>query len=135
MPRLIDPEGPPTIVVFGCGVIGLTTAIKLLEDQHAANSIRSPDEAPRRQPAFAVHIIASQFPSDFDSTDSDLNPEYASVCAGAHHLSFAPDDVTDRGHVQETRAKREKRWDQESESPSDLRLECILIMPCMTEDI
>ncbi|KAI5124358.1 hypothetical protein M0805_008965 [Coniferiporia weirii] len=58
----------PTVVV-GCGVVGLTTAIRLLE---------SGDHP-------LVHILADRFPLD------PLDPGYASSAAGAHHLSFAAD--------------------------------------------
>lgn len=60
------------ILVLGAGVIGLTTALRLLE----ANPTR------------AVHIMADHWPSD------PLSPRYASSIAGAHHLSFADDNDT-----------------------------------------
>lgn len=61
-------DPPPPIVVLGCGVIGLTSALTLLRSS--------------KQP---VHIIADHFPPD------PLSPYYASTAAGAHHLSFADD--------------------------------------------
>ncbi|THH04724.1 hypothetical protein EW145_g5305 [Phellinidium pouzarii] len=66
----------PTTIVVGCGVVGLTTAIRLLESDDR----------------FLVHILAEHFPLD------PLDPEYASSAAGAHHLSFAADqDFRQRG--------------------------------------
>jgi glycine/D-amino acid oxidase-like deaminating enzyme len=61
----------PPIVVVGAGIIGLTTAIRLLQSP----SFTSP-----------VYILASHFPSN------PLHPAYASTAAGAHHLSFADDE-------------------------------------------
>lgn len=55
--------------VLGCGIIGLTTAIRLVES----------GKHPR------VHILADHLPLD------ELDPQYASSAAGAHHLSFASD--------------------------------------------
>nr|BAD13387.1 D-aspartate oxidase [Vanrija humicola] len=62
---------PPSdpIIVLGAGVIGLTTAVRLLEAHLGAN----------------VHILADHWPSDA------LDAQYASTIAGAHHLSFADD--------------------------------------------
>lgn len=57
-----------TIVVVGAGVIGLTTAIRLIEA------------------GYHVVIVAKDLPGDA------LTPMYASTAAGAHHLSFAADD-------------------------------------------
>ncbi|CED82248.1 d-aspartate oxidase [Phaffia rhodozyma] len=59
------------IVVLGCGIIGLTTAIRLIESQLNPNK--------------NVHILADHLPSDV------LSAYYASTAAGAHHLSFADD--------------------------------------------
>jgi len=59
---------PRPIVVLGAGIIGLTTATRLLEAGHDN-----------------VHILASHLPSD------PLDARYASTIAGAHHLSFADD--------------------------------------------
>lgn len=70
-------------IVLGSGVIGLTTAITILE----------------ADPIHPVHIIASRLPDD------PSHPEYASACAGAHHLSFAADDD-----------ERQARWDRRSKS-------------------
>ena len=72
-------------IIIGSGIIGLTTAIRLLETQ----------------PNKEVHIIASRLPTDDNLTK---DPEYASACAGAHHLSFAADDD-----------ERQARWDRRSE--------------------
>lgn len=63
--------GPGPIVVLGAGVIGLTTAIRILE---------SPASDGRE-----VHVVAGHLPSDA------LDAMYASGIAGAHHLSFADD--------------------------------------------
>ena len=62
------PSSRPTVVI-GCGVIGLTTAIRLIESGEHSQ----------------VHILAKHLPLD------PLDPEYASSAAGAHHLSFAAD--------------------------------------------
>jgi glycine/D-amino acid oxidase-like deaminating enzyme len=78
-------------IIIGSGVIGLTTAIRLLESQ-SPNSNKE------------IHIIASRLPTDENLTK---DPEYASACAGAHHLSFAADDD-----------ERQARWDRRSESSS-----------------
>ncbi|KAL1706216.1 hypothetical protein EV121DRAFT_257539 [Schizophyllum commune] len=59
---------PPHIVVCGSGIIGLTTAIRLLET------------------GYRVTVIAKDLPGD------PLHPTYASSAAGAHHLSFADDE-------------------------------------------
>lgn len=77
--------GPGPIVVLGAGVIGLTTAIRILE---------SPALKGRE-----VHVVAGHLPSD------DLDANYASGIAGAHHLSFADDNDL-----------RQRRWDMASES-------------------
>lgn len=77
-------SGPGPIVVLGAGVIGLTTAIRILE---------SPISEGRE-----VHVVAGHLPSD------DLDPNYASGIAGAHHLSFADDNDM-----------RQRRWDMASE--------------------
>ena len=65
--NLKDPEAR-SIVVCGAGIIGLTTSVRLLEAGYAAT------------------IVASHLPGD------PLSIYYASAAAGAHHLSFAPDD-------------------------------------------
>lgn len=75
------------IVVLGAGVIGLTTAVRLLESA----SVRS-----RGTP---VHILADHLPND------PLDAKYASTIAGAHHLSFADDDDL-----------RQRTWDRTSGS-------------------
>ena len=59
---------PPHIVVCGSGIIGLTTAIRLLET------------------GYHVTVVAKDLPGD------PLHPTYASSAAGAHHLSFADDE-------------------------------------------
>ncbi|KAG6819785.1 hypothetical protein H0H93_008700 [Arthromyces matolae] len=63
-----DNDKPPTIIVCGFGIIGLTVSIRLLEA------------------GFSVKAVASHLPGD------PLSPYYASSAAGAHHLSFAADD-------------------------------------------
>ena len=80
-------------IIIGSGIIGLTTAIRLLESQYP-NSNKE------------VIIIASRLPTDENLTK---DPEYASACAGAHHLSFAADDD-----------ERQARWDRRSESGCSL---------------
>ncbi|KAH8080007.1 hypothetical protein HD553DRAFT_318120 [Filobasidium floriforme] len=72
-------------IIIGSGIIGLTTAIRILESQ-SPNSNKE------------VFIIASRLPTDENLTK---DPEYASACAGAHHLSFAADDD-----------ERQARWDR-----------------------
>ncbi|OCF35693.1 D-aspartate oxidase [Kwoniella heveanensis BCC8398] len=71
------------IIVLGAGIIGLTTAVRILE---------SPLYHQHHHP---VHIIADHLPND------PLDPKYASTIAGAHHLSFADDDD-----------ERQRRWDR-----------------------
>lgn len=56
------------IYVLGCGIVGLTSALRLQ------------DSAKLGAP---IHIIARHLPGD------PLTPSYASTAAGAHHLSFA----------------------------------------------
>jgi D-amino-acid oxidase len=68
-------------ITIGSGIIGLTTAIRLLQSQ----------------PNIPAHIIAERLPGD------PIHPEYASTCAGAHHLSFAADGD-----------ERQSRWDRRS---------------------
>ncbi|WVQ81388.1 hypothetical protein IAT38_003512 [Cryptococcus sp. DSM 104549] len=72
------------IIILGAGIIGLTTAIRLLE------SPLYRDVNPRPP----VHIIADHLPND------PLDAKYASTIAGAHHLSFADDGD-----------ERQRRWD------------------------
>ncbi|WWC70501.1 uncharacterized protein I206_104452 [Kwoniella pini CBS 10737] len=67
------------IVIIGAGIIGLTTAVRLVESEGFDSS-----EHP-------VHILADHLPND------PLDAYYASTIAGAHHLSFAADeDVNQR---------------------------------------
>jgi D-amino-acid oxidase len=77
---------PAPIIVLGAGIIGLTTAVRLLE-----SSLHQVDGHP-------VHIIAAHLPND------PLDARYASTAAGAHHLSFA--DNLD---------ERQRAWDRNSE--------------------
>ena len=84
---------PTRIVVLGCGVIGLTTAVRLLES-FVASSTSGKSSRP-----IEVHIVADHFPDD------PLDARYASTAAGAHHLSFADDGD-----------HRQRRWDSRSES-------------------
>ncbi|BEI79947.1 hypothetical protein CcaverHIS002_0104760 [Cutaneotrichosporon cavernicola] len=92
---------PPTeqrpLLILGAGVIGLTTAVRLLE---------SPSSAGRK-----VHIIA-----DHHSTDG-LDARYASSIAGAHHLSFA-DDADKRQRRWDMRTFRVlyEEWRKEGEA-------------------
>jgi D-amino-acid oxidase len=78
---------PAPIVILGAGVIGLTSAVRLLESE------------PVRTRRIPVHILASHLPND------PLDAQYASTIAGAHHLSFADDADT-----------RQARADRRSES-------------------
>jgi glycine/D-amino acid oxidase-like deaminating enzyme len=75
------------IVVVGAGVIGLTTAIRLLQSH------------------YPVLILASHLPTD------PLLPTYASSAAGAHHLSFA-DDKDERQQMLDRRTF-DVMWEEE----------------------
>ena len=75
------------IVVLGAGVIGLTTAVRLLESPLCT------------QDGHPVHILADHLPDD------PLDAYYASTIAGAHHLSFADDADL-----------RQRKWDRRSAS-------------------
>lgn len=77
------------IVVVGAGIIGLTTAVRILQS-----------EAVQRSGA-KVHVIAGHLPND------PLDARYASTIAGAHHLSFADDNDV-----------RQSTWDKKSEPPN-----------------
>ncbi|XAO25041.1 hypothetical protein I312_103850 [Cryptococcus bacillisporus CA1280] len=70
------------IVIIGAGIIGLTTAVCLLES-HYYKQHRPP-----------IHIIADHLPND------PLDAKYASTIAGAHHMSFADDGD-----------ERQRKWD------------------------
>ncbi|GAA5957366.1 hypothetical protein JCM3765_000437 [Sporobolomyces pararoseus] len=59
-------SSPSPVIVIGAGCIGLTTAIEILKT------------------GLPVLLLAHHFPSDLDA-------EYSSTAAGAHHLSFADD--------------------------------------------
>lgn len=74
------------IVVIGAGIIGLTTAVRLLESPEVRDS------------KIPVHVLADHLPHD------PLDARYASTIAGAHHLSFADDDDA-----------RQTKWDKRSE--------------------
>ena len=65
---IMVPEEARSIMVCGAGIIGLTTSVRLLEA------------------GYSVTIVASNLPGD------PLSIHYTSAAAGAHHLSFAPDD-------------------------------------------
>jgi hypothetical protein len=88
-PSSSPPDAADTrpIVVLGAGVIGLTTAVRLLE----SDSVRGR--------GIPVHILADHLPDD------PLDAKYASTIAGAHHLSFADDDDL-----------RQRTWDRTSAS-------------------
>lgn len=75
------------IVILGAGIIGLTTAVRLLESQ----LIQS-----RNIP---IHVIADHLPND------PLDARYASTVAGAHHLSFADD-----GDARQIRADKRSEY-------------------------
>jgi D-amino-acid oxidase len=62
----------PAIVVLGAGIIGLTTALCLVQSPLGTTHI--------------IHVLADHWPDD------PVDPKYASGIAGAHHLSFADDD-------------------------------------------
>lgn len=82
------------IVVLGAGIIGLTSAVRILEAGSTA----------------PVHIIADHFPTD------PLDAKYASTIAGAHHLSFADDnDHRQRRWDQRTFAVMHEEWKKEGE--------------------
>ncbi|KAF9566534.1 D-aspartate oxidase [Agrocybe pediades] len=61
------------ITVLGAGIIGLTTALKF-----------------QKHGGYQVTILAEHFPTDGKSV------KYASLSAGAHHVSIAEDDVKQR---------------------------------------
>ncbi|KAI9062226.1 D-amino-acid oxidase [Trametes sanguinea] len=61
---------PKNIVVIGAGVVGLTTAVKIQEQQ-----------------GYRVTIIAETFPTDPKTI------KYTSLWAGAHHVSHAAEDA------------------------------------------
>ncbi|KJA26857.1 hypothetical protein HYPSUDRAFT_180414 [Hypholoma sublateritium FD-334 SS-4] len=66
-------SNPKNIVVLGAGVIGLTTALKIQEEE-----------------GYNVTILAEQFPTDPKTV------KYASLSAGAHHVSVAGADPAQR---------------------------------------
>ncbi len=82
MSSIVEMTNERPIIVLGAGVIGLTTAIRLLKSKQAKHPI---------------HIVADHWPED------GLDPRYASLAAGAHHLSFAADDDL-----------RQRKWDRKS---------------------
>ncbi|KAK6910406.1 D-aspartate oxidase [Kwoniella mangroviensis CBS 10435] len=91
------PDAKP-IVVIGAGVIGLTTAVRLIE---------SPLYATSKHP---IHILANHLPND------PLDPYYASTIAGAHHLSFADDhDTRQRMYDTRTFQVMYDEWKKEGE--------------------
>lgn len=76
----------PHIVVVGSGVIGLSTAVSLLDSPLPMN----------------VTLVSSHFPTDKDNR-AVAPAEYASVWAGAHHVSSPS-------------SERELKWDKETMS-------------------
>ncbi|WVW79502.1 hypothetical protein I302_101471 [Kwoniella bestiolae CBS 10118] len=100
-----DLNSPRPIVVLGAGIIGLTTAIRLLE---------TPLYQEKHHP---VHIIADHLPDD------PLDPRYASTIAGAHHLSFADDgDERQRRWDRRTFKVMYDEWAREGESTGLMRI-------------
>lgn len=78
---------PKPIVIIGAGIIGLSTAVRVLQSRTV------------QKQGIPVHVIADHLPAD------PLDPMYASTIAGAHHLSFADDGDA-----------RQRRWDSASAS-------------------
>jgi len=78
---------PRPIVIIGAGIIGLSTAVRVLQSRTV------------QKQGIPVHVIADHLPAD------PLDPMYASTIAGAHHLSFADDGDA-----------RQRRWDSASAS-------------------
>ncbi|THH09578.1 hypothetical protein EW145_g1927 [Phellinidium pouzarii] len=68
----------PSVIVLGAGVVGLSTALKIQEVGHS------------------VTIIAENFPDDPKTI------RYTSHWAGAHHVSFAAEDVRQQKIDRET---------------------------------
>ncbi|OCF32501.1 hypothetical protein I316_05929 [Kwoniella heveanensis BCC8398] len=94
---MLEPQLRP-IVIIGAGVIGLTTAVRLVESSLYAES---------KHP---IHILANHLPSD------PLDPKYASTIAGAHHLSFADDnDLRQRKWDSRTFQVMHDEWKREGE--------------------
>ncbi|WWC61551.1 uncharacterized protein I303_104135 [Kwoniella dejecticola CBS 10117] len=86
------------IVIIGAGVIGLTTAVRLLESKDFDAS------------KHAIHILADHLPND------PLDAYYASTIAGAHHLSFADDeDANQRKWDRRTFQVMLDEWKKEGE--------------------
>ncbi|EGO03581.1 hypothetical protein SERLA73DRAFT_175101 [Serpula lacrymans var. lacrymans S7.3] len=76
---LLDDKQVKEIIVVGCGVVGLTTALKVQE-----------------QGGYKVTIIAETFPTDPKTI------RYTSHWAGAHHVSHAGSDLNQLGIDKET---------------------------------
>ncbi|WWD21284.1 hypothetical protein CI109_105768 [Kwoniella shandongensis] len=94
---MISSERP--YIILGAGVIGLTTAVRLLESPYYQSTKPS------------VHIIADHLPND------PLDARYASTIAGAHHLSFADDiDERQRGWDRKTFQIMYEEWREIGES-------------------
>ncbi|SPO22529.1 related to D-amino acid oxidase [Ustilago trichophora] len=66
------------VAILGCGVIGLSTAVAILEDQL---------ENPKARKT-VVTIVSKEVP-DIDGVTKKHSAEYASVWAGGHHVSDA----------------------------------------------
>ncbi|CDU24429.1 related to D-amino acid oxidase [Sporisorium scitamineum] len=64
------------VAILGCGVIGLSTALAILEDQNGQGG------------KTVVTIVAKEVP-DLAGTTKKHSAEYASVWAGGHHVSDA----------------------------------------------
>ena len=76
--------GSPAIAVIGAGVIGLTTALRLL-DLHSTHDQNTPSIASdNSNPTPKLYIIASELP-----TDPTPSADYASMWAGAHYRPIA----------------------------------------------
>ncbi|SNX82540.1 related to D-amino acid oxidase [Melanopsichium pennsylvanicum] len=67
------------VAILGCGVIGLSTALAILEDQSTK---------PCRTRT-SVTIVSKEVPDFGDGTTSTHSAEYASIWAGGHHVSDA----------------------------------------------
>lgn len=110
------------VVILGGGVIGFTSGISLLERKASAEptssakllvTIVSQDLPPAIQPAAASSSSGSRAPAA-PLTESAYPASYASIWAGAHHVSDAKTPQQRRWdrHTFErmTKLEREKPW-------------------------
>ncbi|KAL7620459.1 hypothetical protein AAE478_009454 [Parahypoxylon ruwenzoriense] len=72
----------PHVVVLGAGVIGLSSALRLLSEQD--------ERGPRR----TVTIVARDFPSGSETVDARAQINYTSPWGGAHYRPVPPTDAS-----------------------------------------